>query len=133
MSPIRQRSRSTHHHGPPGRHLHLRLLRRRDKLLSAGGGAALLAVLGPGLLAGLSDDDPAGITTQDPELTSRLDPVLWNMVGHSPKALLKRIDEGTERWILPTALPDVAGARWRRAQDRMPVMVQRPHRPAELR
>lgn len=24
---------------------------------------ALLAVLGPGLLAGLSDDDPAGITT----------------------------------------------------------------------
>lgn len=25
--------------------------------------AALLAVLGPGLLAGLSDDDPAGITT----------------------------------------------------------------------
>lgn len=27
--------------------------------------------------------------------------------------LLKRIDEGTERWILPTALPDVPGARWR--------------------
>jgi SAM-dependent methyltransferase len=26
--------------------------------------------------------------------------------------LLKRIDEGTERWILPTALPEVAGARW---------------------
>lgn len=26
-------------------------------------------------------------------LFSRLDPVLWNMVGHSPKALLKRIDE----------------------------------------
>ena len=25
--------------------------------------AALLAVVGPGLLAGLSDDDPAGITT----------------------------------------------------------------------
>ena len=33
------------------------LLRRRTRLV------ALLAVLGPGLLAGLSDDDPAGITT----------------------------------------------------------------------
>ena len=29
----------------------------------AGGVAALLAVVGPGILAGLSDDDPAGITT----------------------------------------------------------------------
>jgi glycogen phosphorylase len=27
------------------------------------------------------------------ELFSRLDPLLWNAVGHSPKALLKRIDE----------------------------------------
>src|SRR5262245_4017055 len=35
------------------------------QLRSAGGGAlvAFLAVVGPGLLAGLSDDDPAGITT----------------------------------------------------------------------
>ena len=35
------------------------------QLRSAGAGAlaALLAVLGPGMLAGLSDDDPAGITT----------------------------------------------------------------------
>jgi len=32
-------------------------------LLRAGAAAALLAVVGPGLLAGLSDDDPAGITT----------------------------------------------------------------------
>ncbi len=32
-------------------------------LLRSGGLAALLAVLGPGLLAGLSDDDPAGIAT----------------------------------------------------------------------
>lgn len=32
-------------------------------LLSGGAVATLLAVLGPGLLAGLSDDDPAGITT----------------------------------------------------------------------
>ncbi|HEX2708641.1 MAG TPA: Nramp family divalent metal transporter, partial [Solirubrobacterales bacterium] len=47
----------------PGRHLHGHLLRRRHRLLKAGGVAALLAVVGPGLLAGLSDDDPAGITT----------------------------------------------------------------------
>jgi len=37
--------------------------RHRHRLLRAGGVAALLAVVGPGLLAGLSDDDPAGITT----------------------------------------------------------------------
>jgi Mn2+/Fe2+ NRAMP family transporter len=48
---------------PPGRHWHHRLVRRRHHLLRAGGAATLLAVLGPGLLAGLSDDDPAGITT----------------------------------------------------------------------
>ena len=47
----------------PGRHLHGRIVRHRHRLLRAGGLAALLAVLGPGLLAGLSDDDPAGITT----------------------------------------------------------------------
>ena len=38
-------------------------MRRRRHLLRAGRVAALLAVVGPGLLAGLSDDDPAGITT----------------------------------------------------------------------
>jgi len=32
-------------------------------LLRGGGAATLLAVVGPGLLAGLSDDDPAGIAT----------------------------------------------------------------------
>ncbi|HET9185230.1 MAG TPA: Nramp family divalent metal transporter [Solirubrobacterales bacterium] len=47
----------------PGRHTHWRLARRRRQLLRGGGLAALLAVVGPGLLAGLSDDDPAGITT----------------------------------------------------------------------
>jgi Mn2+/Fe2+ NRAMP family transporter len=47
----------------PGRYLHWHLVRRRHKLLRAGSLAALLAVVGPGLLAGLSDDDPAGITT----------------------------------------------------------------------
>src|SRR6478752_4356228 len=47
----------------PGRHTHWRLARRRHRLLRAGGVAALLAVVGPGVLAGLSDDDPAGITT----------------------------------------------------------------------
>jgi len=52
-----------HPRGRPGRHLHARLLRHRPSLLAAGSTAALLAVLGPGILAGLSDDDPAGITT----------------------------------------------------------------------
>jgi Mn2+/Fe2+ NRAMP family transporter len=48
---------------PPGRHLHWHLVRRRRRLLRATWLAALLAVVGPGVLAGLSDDDPAGITT----------------------------------------------------------------------
>lgn len=47
----------------PGRHAHWRIARHRHRLLRAGGFAALLAVVGPGVLAGLSDDDPAGITT----------------------------------------------------------------------
>jgi Mn2+/Fe2+ NRAMP family transporter len=50
-------------HRTPGRYLHWRIVRRRHALLRAGAAAALLAVVGPGLLAGLSDDDPAGITT----------------------------------------------------------------------
>ena len=50
-------------HKTPGRHIHWHLARRRHHLLRAGGLAALLAVVGPGILAGLSDDDPAGITT----------------------------------------------------------------------
>jgi NRAMP (natural resistance-associated macrophage protein)-like metal ion transporter len=50
-------------HGPPGRHLHWHLVRRRRRLRRAGAAAALFAVVGPGVLAGLSDDDPAGITT----------------------------------------------------------------------
>ncbi len=50
-------------HRTPGRHLHWRIAGRRHALLRAGTAAALLAVVGPGLLAGLSDDDPAGITT----------------------------------------------------------------------
>jgi NRAMP (natural resistance-associated macrophage protein)-like metal ion transporter len=47
---------------PVGRHLHLRL-RRRRRALRPRWWALLAAVVGPGLLAGLSDDDPAGITT----------------------------------------------------------------------
>jgi Mn2+/Fe2+ NRAMP family transporter len=50
-------------HRTPGRRLHWHLTRRRHLLLRGGGVAALLAVVGPGVLAGLSDDDPAGITT----------------------------------------------------------------------
>jgi Mn2+/Fe2+ NRAMP family transporter len=52
-----------HPRSRPGRQLHARLLRRRPALLAAGTAGALLAVVGPGVLAGLSDDDPAGITT----------------------------------------------------------------------
>jgi len=43
--------------------MHWRVARRRHALIRAGGVAALLAVVGPGVLAGLSDDDPAGIAT----------------------------------------------------------------------
>jgi Mn2+/Fe2+ NRAMP family transporter len=50
-------------HHTPGRHAHWQLARRRHLLLRGGTAAALLAVVGPGVLAGLSDDDPAGITT----------------------------------------------------------------------
>jgi NRAMP (natural resistance-associated macrophage protein)-like metal ion transporter len=50
-------------HRTPGRHAHFHLSRRRGRLLRVGGAAALLAVVGPGVLAGLSDDDPAGIAT----------------------------------------------------------------------
>jgi Mn2+/Fe2+ NRAMP family transporter len=45
----------------PGRHPHERLRRRR--LVPTGKVVALLAIIGPGVLAGLSDDDPPGITT----------------------------------------------------------------------
>lgn len=44
-------------------HLRAHHLRRRVLARRPVGLAVLLAVLGPGLLAGLSDDDPAGITT----------------------------------------------------------------------
>lgn len=47
----------------PGRHLHWRLLLRRPELLRRGSLIALFSVVGPGVLAGLSDDDPADITT----------------------------------------------------------------------
>jgi Mn2+/Fe2+ NRAMP family transporter len=47
----------------PGRTVPRRLARHRTHALRAGRTVTLLAVLGPGLLAGLSDDDPAGITT----------------------------------------------------------------------
>jgi NRAMP (natural resistance-associated macrophage protein)-like metal ion transporter len=58
--PHRHRLRT---HSTPGRHTHWRVARHRHRLLRVGGVAALLAVVGPGVLAGLSDDDPAGIAT----------------------------------------------------------------------
>jgi CubicO group peptidase (beta-lactamase class C family) len=48
----------------PGRHTqHWRSQRRRYLLLAGATAATLRAVVGAGLLAGLSDDDPAGIAT----------------------------------------------------------------------
>jgi Mn2+/Fe2+ NRAMP family transporter len=47
-----------HRRHPVGRHVHELVRRRRTA-----GVAGLIAVLGPGVLAGLSDDDPPGITT----------------------------------------------------------------------
>jgi hypothetical protein len=40
-----------HPHRTPGRHTHWRLARHRPRLLRLGGLAALLAVVGPGVLA----------------------------------------------------------------------------------
>ena len=61
------RRRREHAHAPPHAVAHHRrgIARKFAQIRSAGAGAltAFLAVLGPGLLAGLSDDDPAGITT----------------------------------------------------------------------
>ncbi|MGI8845204.1 MAG: divalent metal cation transporter, partial [Thermoleophilaceae bacterium] len=48
---------------PPGRHVHGWLVQRRPHLVGRATLVAALAVVGPGILAGLSDDDPAGITT----------------------------------------------------------------------
>src|SRR4051812_31401695 len=61
--PLTSPQRESERHPPAGRHLHLELVRRRPRLLRRGSAVALLAVVGPGVLAGLSDDDPAGITT----------------------------------------------------------------------
>jgi Mn2+/Fe2+ NRAMP family transporter len=55
-------SRGLPHRPHPGRHLHRRLAGRRRRVPRRSL-AALLLVVGPGVLAGLSDDDPAGITT----------------------------------------------------------------------
>jgi Mn2+/Fe2+ NRAMP family transporter len=87
MSPHRKKQRRTAHrvrdvhdyaqraarrhreraHAPPHAVAHRRrgIALRFARIRAAGAGAlmAFLAVLGPGLLAGLSDDDPAGITT----------------------------------------------------------------------
>jgi NRAMP (natural resistance-associated macrophage protein)-like metal ion transporter len=43
--------------------VHWRLVRKRPRLVRRGALLAFVGVLGPGILAGLSDDDPAGVTT----------------------------------------------------------------------
>lgn len=60
---MRDSSRPRYPRPFPGRQLHRHLVHRRRRVRARGSRLALLAVLGPGLLAGLSDDDPAGITT----------------------------------------------------------------------
>jgi Mn2+/Fe2+ NRAMP family transporter len=64
MAARRQRRGSRGQRKPPP-HLVVRGPQRALEVLRGrrAGALALLAVLGPGLLAGLSDDDPAGITT----------------------------------------------------------------------
>lgn len=61
------RSRRTRLHAPPHAVAHHRrgisIQFARLRTAGAGAFASFLVVLGPGLLAGLSDDDPAGITT----------------------------------------------------------------------
>ena len=61
------RRRRERAHAPPHSVAHhgRGIARKFAQIRGAGAGAlaAFLAVLGPGLLAGLSDDDPAGITT----------------------------------------------------------------------
>ncbi|MCY2973325.1 MAG: divalent metal cation transporter [Planctomycetota bacterium] len=60
-------AKKRHAHAPLHGVAHQRrgIARKFNQYRSAGAGAiaSLLAVLGPGMLAGLSDDDPAGITT----------------------------------------------------------------------
>src|SRR3954467_1964169 len=65
MAATTDRSRPSGRTRRPRPHLTVRAPHRRLARLRGrrGGLVALLAVLGPGLLAGLSDDDPAGITT----------------------------------------------------------------------
>src|SRR5919201_1630641 len=62
---MRVRARARRHSSPAhvGRRVRVRLSRPRRRGVHAGSIAVLAAVVGPGLLAGLSDDDPAGITT----------------------------------------------------------------------
>ena len=63
-APPPRHRRRPHRRAPAGRSVHFRLTHRaRRHHRRRGTWLALVAVMGPGLLAGLSDDDPAGITT----------------------------------------------------------------------
>src|SRR5205814_8378530 len=75
------RQRRVRAHAPPHAVAHRRrgiaLRFYRFRQAGAGALASFLAVLGPGMLAGLSDDDPAGITTYSVLGTDHIDPLLW--------------------------------------------------------
>jgi Mn2+/Fe2+ NRAMP family transporter len=60
-------------------------------LLARGSVAALLAVVGPGLLAGLSDDDPAGITTYSILGADHGYQLLWVLALANPLDLIQLV------------------------------------------
>lgn len=102
------------------RHLHGRRARRhheaRRRLRRRGGLAALAAVVGPGLLAGLSDDDPAGITTYSILGAEHGYRLLW-VLAVSTAALVLFHELGARMGVvtgrgLAALVRDRNGARW---------------------
>ena len=118
-------------YGRAVRHLHGRRARRhhhaRRRLRRRGGLVALLAVLGPGLLAGLSDDDPAGITTYSILGADHGYRLLW-VLAASTAALILFHELGARigrrhRAGLAALVRERYGARWRAALCWSPLLV----------
>lgn len=91
-------------------------LRRRPHGPKATRALAVLALLGPGLLAGLSDDDPAGITTYSVLGAEHGYQLLW-VLGLSVAALIVFHEIGARLGIatgkgLGTLLRERHGERW---------------------